>query len=369
MVEAVGEQTTSSDIEKIILGSMMYSLKNTEIVADAVTADDFAIGKHAIIFNHIKKTQKDKGALDITLIAETLKSNEKLQEIGDYKYLVELSNFAGTSAHIEAYCDDLRKLTIKRSLLNVQRSIADDFEKHIDPITILERLGNKIEDIKANKPNADSLFRHFLDPVSEADIVKEIRNTSPGVSVGFKVGEIDLKLSGGAITIVAGPTGHGKTLLLINFILNYLELHPDKQVFFFSYEESRSAILSLFLNAYIGQDISKNNRESIKSYFRDGNTSYITVDTRSTFMAKKEEFFNRLIATKRLNICYSDYSADELMQAIKFLKKNTNVGLVGIDYIQLLSLRNKKTIPRQEELKQISLMLKDCADIRVSQYY
>jgi len=121
-------------------------------------------------------------------------------------------------------------------LLNVHRSLADDIEKGIDPHTILERLGTKVEDIKANKPKADSVFRHLLDGTSENEIVKEIRNTSPGVRVGFQLGEIDLKLPGGAITIVAGPTGHGKTMVLINFILNYLELHPDKQVFFFSYE-------------------------------------------------------------------------------------------------------------------------------------
>jgi replicative DNA helicase len=218
-----------------------------------------------------------------------------------------------------------------------------------------------VENLKANKPKADSAYRHFLDPVSEDDIIREIRDTSPGAQVGFKVGDIDLKIPGGAITIVAGPTGHGKTMVLINFILNYLELHPDKQVFFFSYEESRSAILSLFLNTYIDQEISKNNRESIKSYFRDGNVQFTASDNRSFFLSKKEDFFKKLISTKRLSIVYSDYSVEELIQAIGFLRKNTNVGLIGIDYMQLLTLLNKKSTPRQEELKQICLMLKDCA--------
>ena len=56
----------------------------------------------------------------------------------------------------------------------------------------------------------------------------------------MKIGSVKLKLPGGALSIVALPTGHGKTLLLINMILNYLELHPNKSAFFFSYEESRA---------------------------------------------------------------------------------------------------------------------------------
>jgi replicative DNA helicase len=181
------------------------------------------------------------------------------------------------------------------------------------------------------------------------------------------IGEVDLKLPGGAITIVAAPTGHGKTLILINFILNYLSIYPDKKVFFFSFEESRGAILSLFLNTYINDELSKNNRTSIKSYFFDGEPNYINGDKKNLFIQKKEQFFKSFIETGRLNIHYCDYAAEELVGAIHFLKKSSYedeampVGLIAVDYTQLLQLANKKTAQRQEELKQICLMLKDCA--------
>ena len=352
---------TSAEIEMTVLGCMMNSQDSFLAACEAIDMDDFADSNHRIIFKAIKEAHKSKGAIDTLIVGEVLKNNGGFQQIGGYGYLVTLSQFAGTSVHIEAYCDDLRQLTVKRTLLGVHRSLTDDIEKSIAPYTILERLGTKVENIKENKPKADSVFRHLLDAASENDVVKEIRNTSPGVRVGFQLGEVDLKIPGGAITIVAGPTGHGKTMVLINFILNYLELHPEKQAFFFSYEESRAAILSLFLNTYINQDISKNNRDSIKSYFRDGNVQFTAQNNRALFLTKKEKFFKELIETKRLNIFYSDYSTEELVQAIKFLKKNTDIGLVGIDYMQLLSLLNRKTIQRQEELKQVCLMLKDCA--------
>lgn len=357
------EEDSSTKIEERILGSMINSPENLKAVINTVKEDDFSAGLNRILFVAIKETYKERGSVDTVLLGEHLKGNGKeyFDSLGGFPYLTQLSMAPGVGVDIDAYIDELRQHSVKRALSNIQRDIGEDLARGIDPHKALERTEVKIRDLKANKPHADSAYRHLLDSISENNISEEIRKTSPGVHVGFKIGKIDLKIPGGALTIVAGPTGHGKTMVLINFILNYLALHTDKKAFFFSYEESRAAILSLFLNTYINQELSKNNRESIKSYFRDGDVQYISEGIRSEFLEKKEEFFKTLIETQRLNIVYSDYSAEELMRAIIFVKKNSDLGLVGIDYVQLLNLQNKKMMQRQEELKQICLMLKDCA--------
>lgn len=352
--------TYSEEIEMKILGSMINSPEALKTALGITKEGEFE-GLNKIIFIGIQELYKEKGCIDITLLGEHLKGRGRFDDIGGFPYLAKVSSSSGLGVDIDIYCDELRKISVKRSLNNIQRTIGEDLAMGVDPHMALERLETKVKDLKANKPLSESLYRHLLDPISETDISEEIRRTTPGASVGLRIGEIDLKVPGGAITILAGATGHGKTLVLINFILNFLKHHPDKQAFFFSYEESRSAILSLFLNTYINQELSKNNRESIKSYFREGNVKYVSEGSRSGFLEKKKEFFETLIETKRLNIFYSDYSADELVQAIRFLKKNLDIGLVGVDYMQLLSLGNKKSLPRQEELKQICLMLKDCA--------
>jgi replicative DNA helicase len=359
-------EINSQELEMTVLGSMINSQEQLHAAKESIKEDDFSDIKNRLIFRAIKEAHKEKGVVDITILGEQLKKSDNFQKIGGYPYLMDLSNFAGTSAHVEAYCEDLRQLAVKRELINVNRSIVKDIENGIEPFEALERLRTKVEDIKKNKPKADSLFRHLLDPVSEQTIINEIRFTSPGARVGFKIGEIDLELPGGANTIIAGPTGHGKTLLMINFNLGYLEQNPDKQVFFFSYEESRAAIVTLFLNTYADQELSISNRKSIKSFFRDGNMQYVAEYKRQEcinyFIPKKEEFFTELINSGRLNVVYSDYHVEELIESIHFLKKNTNVGLITIDYIQLLKLLNKKNnLQRQEELKNICLMLKDCA--------
>lgn len=351
----------SIEIEMTILGSIINSPENLKVIDGILDVEDFFHSKHRAIFQSIKEAHKSKGCLDVTILSETLKNNGYLESIGGIIYLIDLCQFAGTSSHVEAYCEDLRALSVKRSLLDINNGLARDLKNGIAPHKALERLGVKVRDLKANKPHAESAYRHLLEKTTERNIIEEVKNISPGARVGFRVGEIDLKIPGGALSIVAGPTGHGKTLLLINFILNYLKLNPEKQAHFFSYEESRSSILSLFLNTFINTELASNNRESIKSYFRDGQPTYILEEKRAEFLRLKEEFFKTLIETNRLNIFYSDYSAEELKQAISFLKKTTPTGLIGIDYMQLLSLLNKKNTQRQEELKQICRMLKDCA--------
>lgn len=357
----VKTNSNSPELEMIVLGCMLNSFDDLKAALEVIEIDDFLDTRNKHVFRSLQEIAKSKQAVDITIAAEALKSSGKLSEIGGYPYLMGLSMLVGSGSHLLAYIDDLRRETIKRTLLEVSRNVVFDVERGLESHKILERLEQQVKNVRENKSKSASAFRDLLDAASENAVMQEIRNTSPGVRVGVEIGKIDLKIPGGAITIVAGQTGHGKTMVLINFILNYLALHPDKQAFFFSYEESRAAILSLFLNTYIDHELSKNNRESIKSYFRDGHAQFVTQESQSLFLRKKEEFFNELIETKRLNVIYADYHAEELVQAIRFLRKNTQTGLVVVDYMQLLGLQNKKTMQRQEELKQICLMLKDCA--------
>lgn len=233
---------------------------------------------------------------------------------------------------------------------------------------IQKRIKHAEEEENLSKLHLDTsgAFQYLLQPTSEEQISEEIKNTSPGIHVGFNIGDIELKIPGGAISIIAAPTSHGKTTQLINFSLGALNFlgQEDKSVYFFSYEESRAAIVSLFLNTYIGEPLSQNNRESIKSFFRIGDMRYMSSEgrPREIFLDKKKSFFEDLISTGRLNIFYSEMTAQELVAAIRFLNKNTNVGLVCIDYMQLLKLGlSSFGGSRQEELKQVCLLLKDCA--------
>jgi replicative DNA helicase len=102
-------------------------------------------------------------------------------------------------------------------------------------------------------------------------------------------------------------------------------------------------------------NLSGNNRTTLKNYFSDKNKIVLP--------PKKDAFFDELIQTKRLNINYCNYDSDTLIESIRYLHKHSNVGVILIDYIQLLNLPKGKykTYSRQEEIKQICIDLKDVA--------
>lgn len=249
--------------------------------------------------------------------------------------------------------------------------------------------GNNLEELDAEisayqdnlkTTSTSELTVDLLEPLTEEAVIEELQGLSESVATGYSLSE-DIKIAfpAGAITAVVAPTGHGKTRALINFSLGVLKEKPEKAVYFFTYEENRASILTLFLNTYINEEFSKNNRASIKHYFKNQRSDpfkYFIKDKSipisegesqslsEYFVAKKNQFFTELLATGRLNIIYCEHDIENLLQIIQELKeKKEDLGLICIDYIQLLNDRTGKTpfFSRQEELKSICLKMKNCA--------
>ncbi|MES2389889.1 MAG: DnaB-like helicase C-terminal domain-containing protein [Bacteroidota bacterium] len=223
-------------------------------------------------------------------------------------------------------------------------------------------LDTRLKDVKLK--DKASAFGPLLVQIKEEDIRQRQSEKPQSLKSGLRIGGEDLLLPAGAISIVAAPTSHGKTSMLINMALNVAEAYPEKEVYFFSFEEDGDSILINTLNTYQNINLSANNRRSIKEYFATGKTDFIKAESRHRFESGKSRFFRELIDTRRLNIHYTAYDADTLTEAIHWLHKNTKAGVVFIDYMQLLHKGQKgktKYNSRQEELKQICLDLKDAA--------
>jgi len=234
----------------------------------------------------------------------------------------------------------------------------------------LEYLNSNIKEIKLKDKATE--FSRLLLPTSEAHIKAELKTTPRDLNTGFTIKGDELLLTGGALTVYAAPTGHGKTVFTINTIINVAEAYPDSKFIFFTYEESDNSIIQYFLNTYIDTDLNsstspKSNRRLIKDYFKTGSTQYINSKNLDYFKVKKEEFFKTYIEPGRILIKYVDYRSSELDLAIRYLQKTEpKLGGVFIDYFQLLNLpgdkkREERVNSRQEELKIICRELKELA--------
>jgi len=138
-------------------------------------------------------------------------------------------------------------------------------------------------------------------------------------------------------------------------------------------------MLHFLLRNKSNEELSKNNRASIKHYFKHsqenpfeyfirGKTIPLNegedLSIEECFFKRKKMFFEKLMESGRLNVVYCEYDAEKLFQIICELKvKKENLGLICIDYIQLLNDKSKNStfFSRQEELKGICLKMKNCA--------
>jgi replicative DNA helicase len=223
----------------------------------------------------------------------------------------------------------------------------------------LELMDSKAKEVKLRAKETE--FSSLMKPTTEAEL-KERQATKPeSLNSGYKIGGQELLLPSGAISIFAAPTSHGKTTWLINMALNVAQDYKDKEVYLFSYEEDGDSILINTLNTYIDRQLSLNPKKSIKDYFADSSNFFVESSGRDYFHTTKDKFFSELIASKRLNINYTDYSTETLIEAIRYLHKHANVGAVFIDYIQLLRKKEGRWNLRNEELKQVCLDFKDLA--------
>ena len=225
----------------------------------------------------------------------------------------------------------------------------------------LDLLEGKVKEVKLKDKATE--FSNLTLPAKEDELRERQANKPESISSGYTIGGEDLLLPSGAISVFTAPTSHGKTTFLINLALNIATATPDKETYLFSYEEDADSVLFNTLNTYLDEEISSNNRRTIRSYFTTGSTEYIKSQSRDYFTAKKDEFFRELMETRRLNIHYSSYNSDTLIEAIRYLHKHAKPGAILIDYIQLLNLPEGKykTYSRQEEIKEICIALKDVA--------
>ncbi len=228
----------------------------------------------------------------------------------------------------------------------------------------LELLDSKVKEVKLKDRATE--FSGLLLPIKEEELKQRQANKPDSLNSGYIIGGEELLLPAGAISIFTAPTSHGKTTFLINLALNITQAYPDKEAYLFSYEEDGDSILINTLNTYLDTELNSlnnSNRRLIKQYFTTGSTEYIRSQSKDHFTATKDKFFKELIDTRRLNIHYSSYNSDTIIEAIRYLHKHANPGAIFIDYIQLLNLPEGKykTYSRQEEIKEICIALKDIA--------
>ena len=335
----------SREAEQCVLGSM---LRDNGVIGDVlqiVRDETFYTDAHQKIFVGIR-TLYDKGQpVDLVLLAESLKDQKQIEDVGGYGYLAELWDAAPTAANAEYYARILRDKAIIRSLIHASTEILrDSYDQSESADDLLESAERKILDIAEMGVMGSTLT--LEQAINEAYDRIDVRKQQDGAAIsGIPTGFVDLdkKTAGfqnSELVILAARPSVGKTAFALS-IIRHIIVDYGQPVFFVSLEQSRIELAERLLCAQARVDSHK---------LRKGILG-------SDDMQKLIEAGGTLRSAK---LYIDDTPAQGMLRIAanaRRLKLRQGIRAVFVDYLQLIEPDSRRD-SRQEQVAQISRRLK-----------
>jgi DNA primase catalytic core len=270
-----------TDPDRLIIESGVESFKTA--IAQAIPYYEYKLQE---TLNRYIKIEEDNGLLtfkdkdnlldEIVITASTLDPLHKDQYTKAFISLEAIKWLGITEESLSITVDRLTSTRDKEAQAKEFKKLLSDATKLQDKgetDKALELLDNKVKEVKLQDKATE--FSSLMKPIKEDELKERQANKPESLNSGYTIGGEPLLLPSGAISILTAPTSHGKTTFLINMALNVATAYPDKETYLFSYEEDGDSILINTLNTYLDEDISQNNRRTLKTYFATGSTEYI----------------------------------------------------------------------------------------------
>ncbi len=355
----------SKESEMMVLGCMLTSINSLNIAADALDDSDFYFTEHKIIFQVLKTAYKKDKPADIHLVAEELKRQEKLTTVGGLSYLTTLAQYAGTSAFIEEYVDIVHSKALLRRMIHAAQLVEKTaLEQPLDVNVALDEAQQLFFQIsQAANPAAGVLITDIFSGLrSESGIpyLKELQEKQEryalrgpedtGIS-GIPSHFVDLDkmingLNNSNLMILAARPAMGKTSLALNIAENVC-FKNNIPVGIFSLEMSAEQLVHRIICSQAEVESDK-----IKTGSLNG-IEYQRVVSCVSEMQKRVMIIDDQAGLK----------ITDLRARARRMKESYGVGLLIIDYLQLISGSgaNRTVESRQNEISEISRMLKNLA--------
>jgi len=195
------------------------------------------------------------------------------------------------------------------------------------------------------------------EPYSLEELSGDILETQESLRTGWEKLDELARIPNGALTIIAGRPGQGKTTFQLNLLDNLLQLYPDKRFYYFSYEEARMAIALKLIMIRAGVLLNQNsNYEAYVNYMK---TKRGSVDASGKKIERALGEYEKCNSAGRLLICDEMYPAEDLATVITLLNQRGDTGAVIVDYIQRIPIQSQSQ--RYLDIKLISSRLLDRA--------
>lgn len=329
--------------EQAVLGSIFLDPDKIHIASEYLTKDSFFKLSHGMLFN-IMQDLSDKGdPIDPVSVKSALDSIGQFEQVGGMAFLASLINAVPTSAHIEHYSKVVAEKSRARKVIeDLSQSISNVYDGQKDLNEILSQTEQNLSIISSEQKKG---FRPIIDVIDSTQSILDERSQKVGDVTGTSTGftdfdQITTGLHEDNLIIIAARPAMGKTAFALNIAQNVAK-SSDKAVAIFSLEMGAESLVERMLSA----------EGLIPSYHvRTGNLS--ESEWRRMISAQERLAKGKIFIDDTAGIRISEIRS----KAKRLAQENGGLGLIVIDYLQLIEGRGREN--RQQEVSEISRQLK-----------
>lgn len=337
----------SIEAEQSVIGSMLMDREAVIAASEIITGSDFYQQQYGIMFDAMVELFNEGKPVDLVTLQDRLKEKEVPPEVSSLDFVRDIITIVPTSANVKSYAAIVSEKAVLRRLIKTTEEIANTCYAGKEPLeNILADTEKSIFDLLQNKGGQEfvPIKQVAINVLEKIEDAYKNQGTVTGIPSGFI--DLDYKLSGfqpSDFILIAARPSMGKTAFVLN-VVDYVSVRKNLPCMVFSLEMSKEQLVNRLLSLE-----SRVDSQSI----RTGNLT--------------DEDWSKLIegagVIGKSHLIIDDtpgISVTELRSKCRKFKMEHNLGIIIIDYLQLMT-GSKRSESRQQEISDISRSLKAVA--------
>lgn len=337
----------SMEAEQAVLGAILIDSDALTVAMERIGPEDFYRSAHQMIFEAMIRLNDSNEPIDLVTLTAKLQELNQLEDVGGVGYLTELAGSVPTSANVGYYAQIIEEKSMLRRLIRTATNIVTSGYTSADDVhELINEAEQKILEIGNRRSDGFIPIRDVLMEVFErVEFLYHHKGGMTGIPSGFA--DLDKLTSGfqrSDLIIVAARPSVGKTAFALNVAQN-VGVRAKETVAIFSLEMSAAQLVQRMICAEANVDAGRMR------------TGYLEGDD-------WEKLTMAIGSLSEAQIYIDDspvVTVADIRAKCRRLKKERGLGMIVIDYLQLIHSRNRNSDNRQQEVSEISRTLKQIA--------
>jgi replicative DNA helicase len=333
------------DAEKSLLGAVLIDEETLADISEHVKPIDFYDKRHATIFGGMTRLYERHKPVDLLTLSDELKKKDELDLVGGSAYLTELTNYVPTAAHAAAYAEMVALKAVRRRLIKASSTITElGYDEDNSTQELLQKAEAELfsvsdQSLKQDLTSIETILNDSFDRMEE---LHRNKGALRGVRTGYRdLDNMTAGLQRSDLIILAARPAMGKTTLVTNLAYNVATV-AKQAVLFFSLEMSKEQLVDRMLADASGVDAWN---------IRTGNLSDEDFSKLSDAMGEMAEAPIFIDDTPGVTVL-------DMRTKARRIAHEQPIGLIIIDYLQLMQGSGKNDGNRVQEVSEISRGLK-----------